>query len=195
MAIAAPCLQLAAENYMPAMWIFLITLVLLFNLVLWLPIEVEVDTRNDLYTARWRGLAGFRVVPGPERWQYFFRILFWEITFRPGAGKKREAREKVRKQEQKKASRKSKRSLSFRQMRLLLRNLQHAVRVRKLWINWDTHDFPLNARLYPWFRMFSRGRRQLFINFQGEQELAIHLQTRLGTLARAALPVLFISKK
>jgi hypothetical protein len=62
-------------------------------------------------------------------------------------------------------------------------------------INWDTGDFVLNAWLYPAFRMASRGQRQLYINFRGEQTLAIRLQTRLGALAVAGMRVIFTIKK
>ena len=172
------------------MWI-LLALVLLFGLLLWLPIEVEIDTQNQIYAARWRGICGLYILPGEKGWNWFFRLFGWKINREAGPAKH------ANKSAPKKKTPGAKRSPSFILQRLpaIFRNLLRAIRIRRMHVNWDTGDFALNAWLYPAFRMASRGKRQLFINFSGQQDLAILLYTRFGLLAIAAVRVLITLKK
>lgn len=172
------------------MWVLLV-LVLLFGLLLWLPIEVEIDTEKQIYVARWRGIFGVYVLPEEEGWNWFFRLFGWKINRKTGAAKP------ANKPAPKKKTPAAKRSPSFflQRMPALFRDLLRAIRIGRLHVNWDTGDFVLNAWLYPAFRRASCGKRQLFINFSGQQELAILLYTRLGLLAVAAVRVLITLKK
>lgn len=183
-------LQIVPEKSVPLIW-FLLTLVLLFALLFWLPIQVEIDTQQQIYRARWRGIFGIRALPEEERWRWFFRVFFWEKEWTPGKEKKPEEKKPAKQ----KVAGKRKMPFTLRQGRALLRNLLRAIRIKRLHLNWDTGDFVRNAWLYPAFRMASRGKRQMFINFSGQQELAIQLQTRLGLLTMAFLQAFFTSKK
>lgn len=165
----------------------LLTLLLLLGILLWLPIELEIDTNRSIYRARWRGLLGFRGVPTESGWQWFFQFLFFE--------KKWKLQEKKPKPPKKKKRKKKKGlPISPKQMFALAKKLIQTFKVIRFRINWDTGDFVKNAYLYPLFHVLSRGRRQLHINFTGNQELCIHLQTRLVLLAGAFLQVFFQPK-
>ena len=167
-----------------AMFWLLSALILLFAVLLWLPLELIIDTRREVYAAQWRGVVRFHVEPGLPRWRWFLRLLFWEIEMQPAnkAGREKQPSEA-------KPRRRRRLRLTSRQVRALVRHLRHAVHIRRFRVDWDTGDFVLNAWLYPLFRRASAGRRQLAVNFNGQQELAIHLQTRLGQLAWAGLRV------
>ena len=168
-------------------WV-LLTLILLLGLLLWLPIQVEIDTAQQQYEIRWKGIFAFRAEPDGEQWHWFYRLFFWEKEWKRDSRKPdkitaaRPPSEKT-----KAANSKRKMPFSMRQIKVLITGMWRAITVRRLWVNWDTGDFSLNAWLYPAFQFASRGRRQLHINFFGVQELTIFLQTRLGLLAWAGL--------
>lgn len=171
-------------------WLLLVPiflLVLVVVMVLVLPVEVEIDTEKELYEARGWGILGFRILPGREKWQLFYRIFSSEKEWQSQPAKPVPHRRlsKVKK---------SKPPFSVAQMWRLGKNMIRAIRVKRLWVNWDTDDFSLNARLYPLFQFLSGGRRRFNINFNGKQELAIHLQTRLYRVAWAFLKVFFHPK-
>jgi len=164
------------------MWVFL-TLVFLLGLVLWLPVEVEVDTNTDVYRICWKGIFGLRAEPGEDRWRLFFQIFFVEKEWRPGATKK-----PVKKPEPSKPARKKqKQPLSPRRAWQLFKNMLHVVELRHCRISWDTDDYTRNAVLFPLFFLLSKGKRRLAINFNGRQELQFLLQTRPYRLAGAVL--------
>ncbi len=165
---------------------FLLFLILLIALLLWLPLQVEIVTGKDIYEARWSGLFRFRAAPDEERWRWFIRFLFWEKELKPGEGEQPEKRVKA-------AGRKP--VISGRQGMRLVKNLLKAIKIRRLQINWDSGDFMLNAWLYPLFRLLNRRNIRLQVNFMGNQEIAIFLQTRLYRLGWAFLRTFFNTKK
>jgi len=95
----------------------------------------------------------------------------------------------------KKPTKKSRRNLTLKQLWALAKGGWKALHLEYLRVNWDTDDFLLNAWLYPVFQAASRGKRQLRINFQGEQNVAICLQTRPWYLILVVVRVLFFTKK
>lgn len=168
------------------LWFFL-SLILLAGLLLWLPLQVEVDTENGLYRAGWGGIFGVRATMAGDRWQWFYRIFFWEKQAMPDGKKARAG--KTRKPKAKKPSF----PLSPRQAWFLMKKLLRAVEVKRFYLDWDTGDFIWDAYLYPLCRL-TRANRHVHINFSGRQELAIHLQARPYRLAGAALQAFFHSK-
>lgn len=168
-------------------WILLLPILLLAVLLV-LPIRLEVDTENNIYRGSVWGLGAFWVEPGEDRWHGYFKLFFWrqEVDWNK--------KQTLPPKKPKAIPEKRKLPFSIRQMRALFRNLLRAIKLQKLFVDWDTGDFVLNAWLYPAFRMASSGQRQLNINFFGTQILQLRLQTRLGALALAVLKV-FINPK
>jgi hypothetical protein len=168
------------------MWWFILTVLMLFGLLLVLPIEVEIDTEKGVYRAGWRGICGIRGLPGERKWRWIMRIFFFE--------KEWQAKPEKPKLPKKPAAKKRGLTFTPRRMWQITRNIFRAIRVKRLRLEWDTDDFALNARLYPFFRLLCKERRAFSINFSGRQELSIHLQTRLYRLAWAFLQVFFQPK-
>ncbi len=162
---------------------FLLSIFLLLVLLLWLPLELEIDTRHALYRARWLGIIAFRGLPDGEGWRWYFKVFFWEKEWKSGSRQSSPPK--------KKQTRKFKRRPSARQVWSLVKNLFRAVKVKRIRVNWDTGDYVWNAQLYPLFSSLNRQGRQLSINFIGREELEIHLQTRLWNIAGAILRSFF----
>lgn len=169
---------------------FLLSILLFFGLLLWLPLEVEIDTNHALYRARWRGIFGIRGVPEEQGWRWFFKILGWEKEWKAGT-KKPVAPKRT---PHKPPAKKTKRPFSPRQMWALAKNLFSAVKVKRFRLDWDSGDYIRNAQLYPLFHSLSKRGRSWNINFMGREELEILLQTRLWYLAAAFLRVFFKPK-
>lgn len=173
------------------MW-FLLFLFLLFGLLFWLPIRVEVDTAQQKYRVSWKGIFVVWGVPHETGFHWFYQIFFWKTAWKTSEKTPKLVNKPLKRE---KTSSKPTMRFSIRKIRPLFRVFSKAIRIKRLRITWDTGDFVCNAWLYPFFRRYSRRKRQLFINFFGEQELAIILQTRLGLLLMAGLRVFFILKK
>lgn len=162
------------------LWLLLILLLLSVLLLFWLPIQVKVDTEREVYRASWKGIISIWGIPEKEGWKWYFQLFFWKKNF--------EASKYTPKKERKPAKKVS-RKLSLKQVMALARNLISAIHIKYFNLNWDTSDFVLNAWLYPVFRLVSQGKYRLNINFTGQQDLAIHIQTRPGLIAFAVLKV------
>ena len=160
------------------------------GLLLWLPIELEIDTQREIFEVRWQGIFDFRLLPDEGRWRREMRLFGWKTNWKTNVKTVAPAQKK----QPKPSSKKRRPPFSLRQGRVLVRQLWRAVRVRYFRINWDTDDFLLNAWLYPLCPLLSGERRQVSINFLGQHEVAILLQTRPGLLAWAALRAFFHTK-
>jgi hypothetical protein len=99
------------------------------------------------------------------------RLFFLRFHFRPWAKYKTEDEmvEKVQKRG---------RSMSAKRMVRLAKSLYRSVRVKRLIVEMDTGDFPLNAQLIPLEMWLSRGNRQITINFENRNSLDIIIETR-----------------
>ncbi len=175
---------------MDVIWVLVIVF-FLFALLLWLPIRVEVDTTQEVYMVSWQGVLSFWGKPEEEKWGWHLRVLGWPVSLKSEDNKPKGIQHQNKKE---KPTHSKRSSFSFRQAKALLQYGWEAIQVKRLYINWDTGDFVLNAWLYPLFRQLSAGKRQLCINFKGEQDITIRLQTRLGLLALAAMRVFINSK-
>ncbi|MEZ4939500.1 MAG: hypothetical protein R3D58_01460 [Saprospiraceae bacterium] len=166
-------------------WFFI---VLLFGmgLLFWLPIELQVDTENDVYRMQWRGIFGLRALPENTRWRFFFKVFFIEKEWRRAATPVASENLKMPAPRHK-SRKKNKPSMPFRRGWKLVKNMLRSIEVRRCYIAMDTDDYTRNAVLFPVFFLLSKGRRQLVINFNGEQVIQLHLQTRLYRLAGAFL--------
>ncbi len=165
---------------------FFIVLFFVLGLLLWLPIELQVDTENDVYRMQWRGIFGLRALPESTRWRFFFKVFFIEKEWRRDTVAA--AAEKPEKPAPRKTNRKkSKPAIPVRRIWQLVKNMLRSIEVRRCHIALDTDDYPRNAILFPVFFLLSTGRRQLIINFNGEQVIQLHLQTRLYRVAGAFL--------
>lgn len=168
-------------------WVIVAVVILtLLAILMWLPLELEIDSSKDVYHAGWWPVLDFDVIPNAEGVSWGFKLFNRKIQL-TGAAKK----------EAKTAKKPAKKGRPFptRLVWPLLKNLPRAFSVKRLSINWDTGDFVRNAHLYPLFYLWSsRSPMQLGINYMGRQEVCIHVQTRLYRLAQAFLRAYFSYK-
>lgn len=174
-------------------WLWLIPaffMALLLALLL-TPLQVEIDTERGVYEVRLRGFFALWVTPTSEGWHWYLRVFFWKIALRQGV-KKPPPQRKIKKRTS--TLRSSRRWMSWRQMKAMLTGFFRAITVKRLWINWDTDDVIWNAWLFPVFYHLSGGARRLRINYSGQQEVSMLLQTRLGLLVGVFLRAFLKSK-
>ena len=179
---------------MVILWIILLVVFLLLVFVLSSPWVLVIDSAAGNFFLRWRGvasvrLAGTAVDPVARLWLLGWRkdIHLLEVSFRAGKKKKKTA---TRTGTQKGAWKRP-RWLNLRFASRLLRTF----RVHRFRLQLDTGDFARNAYWFPLFRALSKGNRQLFINFQGHNELQVHITNRLGSVAWAFLSQILSPKK
>ncbi len=178
---------------MLALGIVLLVLLLIFLLLLLAPFELRLDTISGDCCLRWRGIASVRLSgevrdPVVRLWLLGWRKKYHLLEL--GGGKEEEEGEaKQRERRPKKGGRP--RWLTFRLIRRLLRTF----RVHRLRLLLDTDDYVLNAYLFPIFQGFSKGNRQLTINFSGRNELALTVTNRIGKVGWVFLSEIIKPKK
>lgn len=161
-------------------WVIVLAFILgLLTIILWLPLELEIDSQKDVYRAGWSHIIDFRIIPDEKGLNWVFTIFNKKIQL-SGAPKK-SAPEQIRPAPKKRSP------FPTRLIWPMLKNLPRAFQIKRFRVNWDTGDFIRNAHLYPLFYLWSNRRMQLGINFMGQQEVAIFVQTRLFSLAQAFL--------
>lgn len=177
------------------MWIALLTILLLFAAtalyLLLVPVILEVDTRNGLYRLRIHWLVWGRMYfIDMEPWVEV-KIAWWirrynllEILKERGGQK--EEKEPLAKQKIEKGKVKSKRSykVNWHQLLAVLRSFK----VEEFSWALDTHDYALNAKLYPilWAFGFKTGHN-VRVNFQGENYLVLTIKNKVWRVIKAFL--------
>lgn len=172
-------------------WVVLTGIVVLgLVLILWLPWEIEINTLQNVYQMRWKGVIGasVRVDKGNSTLKWYYQLFGWHREWHPVFGLPRA------KGVNKVPAQKAGTHWTFRQIISLLKKLFSAVKVKRFYVNWDTDDFIYNAYLYPLTHAIHLRNGRFQINFTGQHDLNILLQTRLCRLAWAYLQVLFSFK-
>jgi hypothetical protein len=169
-------------------WYILIALFLI--LLLWIllgPVVLRIDTASNLYHFMLPGVVSVSLVPTAG----FFHLRVW-IFFVPfrlnplKMGKNRKQRNlpegKATEKDKKKDKKKRARRKGLNSMKKF-RKLMGAIRLRKLKLDIDTDDFPLNAWLVPAFSAINSYENvQLQVNFEGNLVLQMDARTRIGAL-------------
>ncbi|WP_282162697.1 hypothetical protein [Ulvibacterium marinum] len=155
------------------MWV-IVLFTLLFLLIislLFVPIELYVDTITNEYYFRLRGLIKADI-EGHEKELIRIRLnlIFGNFYFYPlrriGLSQKGKTKKNVRKK-------KGKRMGIGKVIRLL-----KTFTIKRLIIDMDTGDSLLNAKLYPVFTFLNHTMGRFSINFQGRNHLVLYIQNR-----------------
>lgn len=146
--------------------LFLVLLGLLF-----IPIELYVDTITNQYYLRLRGLVKASIESDEEELlRIRISVFFRNFNFYPlqNLGTTKKHKEEVRKikKRRKKNSRKK-----------IIRLLK-SFRVKKIYVNLDTGDCLMNARLYPVFAFLNYHQGKFKINFEGRNQMVLYVQNR-----------------
>ena len=163
------------------MLLILMVLAILFLL----PLSLVIDTEKALFYVRWSVVLSVQLHADERGWNWAVRLFNRPMSLPTGGNQSSKNKTKPAKKK------KGTHFFTMRRVGLLFKYLSQAVRIKQLKINWDTGDFVRNAQLYPLFSVASRGPVWLNINFMGQQELIIRLQTRLYRLMYAGLRVYF----
>lgn len=148
------------------LWI-VIGLFLLFGIaLLFVPIQIYVDTSEASYFVSAQGLAKASLEPDPrELLRIRLKIFFLERFFYP-------LRKSTKPKKIKDRPARKKRRMDARTMLRLARSFE----VQKLSLDMDTGDYVLNAKLYPVFMLLDRYVGKFHINFQDRNRLVMDVR-------------------
>lgn len=152
-------------------WMLLLTLLILFAIyLLFAPLVLFMDTKDNTYFVELKGLA--KASFEPDRLEFLkirLRIAFMNFDFYP---LRKSDNTKKKKIEEKKPARKGK--ISPKKVLALLKSFK----LKKFYLNMDTGDFVLNAKLYPIFNFLDYHLGRFTINFQGKNRIVLMASNR-----------------
>ena len=154
------------------------TVALIFGLItlfliglLFVPIELYIDTIANQYYLRLRGLAKAKIEGDKEELlRIRLNVLFRNFYFYP---LKKIGSPKAKKIEKTKSKRTRKRTRIKKTIRVL-----KSFKVKRLFVNIDTGDCLLNAKLYPAFTFMNYHKGNFNINFEGRNQMVLYLRNR-----------------
>ena len=155
------------------MMLWIIFIILLFSLlvyVLFLPIDVVVNTSGNQYYVR-LGILAKANVHGDERYllRIELRTLFMRFYFYPF---------KWRKKKKKKTPKRSRRK-KFKLSHIKLGwRLLKAFHLRRFSLVLDTGNVITNAKLFPVFALLNYRGGDFNVNFEGRNQLVMHIHSR-----------------
>ncbi|MEC7263719.1 MAG: hypothetical protein VXW38_08255 [Bacteroidota bacterium] len=149
----------------------LILFVALFVLgLLFVPIQIYIDTDAAQYFFRLKGLLKFSLEPDEkEIIRARMRFLWKDRSFYPLARSL-----KPKKQPDKKKQKSSRRKFGIWKIFRVLKSFE----VREFICDLDTGDYIINAKMYPVFTFLNRYRGHFNINFQDRNHLLVDLRNR-----------------
>ena len=151
------------------LYVVILFVVLLILGLLFVPIQIYIDTDASRYFVKVKGLAKINLEPDDkEIVRVRMRILFFERSFypitKPPKPKEKVARQKTR----------PKRRLKFRKMVRLVRTFE----IRSFAVEMDTGDYLANAKMYPLFVLLNQYVGSFHINFQDRNRLLMDMRNR-----------------
>lgn len=159
-------------------WYILIALfVLLITWILLGPVIMRIDTDRNQYMFSLPGVVTAGIVHEEEHIYIRGWIFFIPVKIDPFKQRRK------RKKRTKEVSKKKKSRKSRRRMARMFRKMTRAIRIKRLELDLDTDDFPLNAQLVPLFALISNQRNiQMQVNFEGNLFLHLDVRTRIGAI-------------
>jgi len=154
------------------LWAFFgILLFLLILYLLFVPLDIVINSTKNQYFIRIWGLAKV-ALEGHEK--EFLRIklntLFTRFYFYPLRKKKKEQKKKIETKSRKRRNFKS----NFKRGLQVIKSFE----IRKLIVDIDTGNCIQNAKLYPAFAFLNHHVGSFQVNFEGRVNMVLHLQTR-----------------
>jgi hypothetical protein len=148
--------------------------------LLWAPIRLKIDTRSGVYRVEWSRVVSADWLPEQGLDVIEIRVFFWKrkiALYRANGKKKKAGAPKPAKKHDEKPVKKTRR-LSRQSIRKILQTFE----VRRCHLTLDTGDYLWNAWLFPVFWFVRKPNVRVRINFQGENELSLLVQNRLGRI-------------
>lgn len=153
-------------------WLLLITLLVLFGIyLLFAPLELFVDTKDHTYFIAMKGLARVSIIPDRlEVVRVRLRVAFMNFNFYPLRRTKPSKKKRI---PQEGKTRKARKIGPKRMVRLL-----SSFCIKSLYLNLDTGDVVLNAKLYPIATFLNHHVGGFNINFQGKNRMVLRASNR-----------------
>ena len=168
---------------MIALLIILLLVLLIICGILFIPVEVVLNTDKGEYAVKQALIFKLQVLSDDEYiLKARIRIFFVPITIYPFKLKVT----KPGKQRQKRTKKKKNRRRIKNPYQLFLKIL-NAFKIKRLNADIDTGNFPLNAQLYPIAQMLNGNQISININYQNELKADIYIVTQLYKLAMAGI--------
>lgn len=153
------------------LWIVALILVLCLLLyILFLPIDILIDTSKNEYCVK-LGVLARAMIEGDDNYlfriqvrTFFVRFFFYPLKKRP------------RKKKEKKSVKKKVR-MKWSYLGTAVRLLK-SFEVKRFGMDLDTGNCITNAKLYPLFAFFNYRGGNFNINFRNENRLDLHIQNR-----------------
>ncbi|MDC8003110.1 hypothetical protein POV27_03555 [Aureisphaera galaxeae] len=148
-------------------------ILLLVIYLLFIPIILHIDTEANTYYLQLKGLAKANI-EGDERdvLRIKLRVPFYTFYFYPLRQKKSKRKEIQADKKKKKHTRK--RAMKWSAIRRVIRTFK----VKKLFLDLDTGDNVLNAKLYPVIGLLNLTRGSFNINFEGRNQFMLRVSNR-----------------
>lgn len=148
--------------------IFSILLFLMVIYLLFVPVTLHIDTNKNQYYIQVLGLFKMSALADEkEALKIKIKICFVTYYLYPLKKKKVTEREGSKK---KKYSRKFNHKIGLK--------LLKSFKVKRFFIDIDTGDYLLNAKLYPLFALLDFEMGNIKINFEGRNQLMLNIQNR-----------------
>lgn len=165
---------------------------LLFSGALVVPLQLEINSKKEKYRVRLYGYTSTRLITNRHEWMIRIWIFFIPFRYFPfRSGKRRESSNEGTK---KSKSSKRKKKMRRRTNRAFIKKLPSCFKIKKLKVEMDTGDFPLNAQLFPLAQTISSGGRQVSINFENHNSIDLLIETRLYKILWITIQTFLINK-
>jgi len=153
-------------------WIvFFILFLLAVIYLLLVPIILYIDTITNQYYLQLKGLAKASIEDDKEELiRIRLKVFFLNFSFYP---LKKSVSKKIRKTKEVQVKSRIRR-MGFRTGLRLLKSFK----IKRFLLNVDTGDCISNAKLYPVFAFLNYRMGGFNINFQGQNQLVLHIQNR-----------------
>ena len=151
--------------------VLLAILILLLLGLLFLPIIIFIDTTSNQYYLQLKGV--FKINFEKHDMEIFrlrLKILFFNFYFYP----LKINHFKKPKNTVKNTLKKPKQRMHFRKVIRIIKTFK----VKKIYINIDTGNCILNAKLYPLFALLNYNSGNYFINFQGQNQFILVMENK-----------------
>jgi hypothetical protein len=153
--------------------------------LLFIPVILRIDTVDDEYHVRLKGLAMARLITIEDWPAVQLKFPFFKKDIRLFSDTRKKKRPKAASTEITKSEkkRKSRPALTPRKIRALL----HSFRIEQFYVSLDTGDYVKNALLVPVLQRLNHYRNQVGVNFNGETIILFQVSNNLWRLGTAYL--------
>jgi hypothetical protein len=151
--------------------VWLVILAVFLFLVIYLlliPVTLFIDTESNQYYIQLRGLAKASIMQHDKEILIvklkvlFLKFYIYPLNYlTPSKQNKRHIKKKA----------------TLIKIKRILKILK-TFRVKRLFVNIDSGNCILNAKLYPLFALLNYNRENFHVNFEGQNQLVLHLKNR-----------------